>query len=277
MADARRALPLLRGARSLPGIRSPRPLTGALFAAVVIAHGSSSSVWLDLIFVAALVAITRIDLEQRHHSQSHPRSAGRRGARAHRDLRAHQLPERLIAAAAAGGVLFLIVLAYPKGMGMGDAKLLAVMGLVLGRSVAPALLVALIAGTLVGVVVMAKRGVARGPAHDDPVRSVPGARWPGRPVRRSRARQRLSPRGRLVSFLKKEITMPKPAASSPSSAVAFAGLAESVARRLCRLASGVRGPRSAALLDPLRPACSRLSRPSLPSVHLRAPSGERER
>ena len=74
----------------------------------------------------------------------------------------HQLPERLIAATAAGGVLFLVVLAYPKGMGMGDVKLLAVMGLVLGRSVAPALLVALVAGTLVGVVVMAKRGVAEG-------------------------------------------------------------------------------------------------------------------
>ena len=38
-------------------------LTGALFAAVVIAQGASRTVWLDLIFVAALVAITVIDLE----------------------------------------------------------------------------------------------------------------------------------------------------------------------------------------------------------------------
>ncbi len=45
-------------------------VTGALFAAVVIAHGASASVWLDLIFVAALVAITRIDLEHRHHSRT---------------------------------------------------------------------------------------------------------------------------------------------------------------------------------------------------------------
>ena len=137
-------------------------LTGALFAAVVIAHGSSPSVWLDLIFVAALVAITRIDLEQRIIPNGILAPLAVAALVLTTILVPHQLPERLIAAAAAGGVLFLIVLAYPKGMGMGDAKLLAVMGLVLGRSVAPALLVALIAGTLVGVVVMAKRGVARG-------------------------------------------------------------------------------------------------------------------
>ncbi len=159
---------MLRGhCRSCETSISPRyPLTeavtGALFAAVVIAHGSSPSVWLDLTFVAALVAIARIDLEQ----QIIPNRILAPLAGAALVLTAifepHRLPERLIAATLAGGVLFLIVLAYPKGMGMGDAKLLAVMGLVLGRSVAPALLVALITGTLVGVVIMSKRGVARG-------------------------------------------------------------------------------------------------------------------
>ena len=137
-------------------------LTGALFAAVVIAHGASGSVWLDLIFVAALVAITRIDLEHRIIPDRilAPLAAAALALTA--IFEPQQLPERLIAATAAGGVLFLVVLAYPKGMGMGDMKLLAVMGLVLGRSVAPALLVALVAGTLVGVVIMAKRGVGEG-------------------------------------------------------------------------------------------------------------------
>ncbi len=45
---------------------------------------------------------------------------------------------------------------------MGDVKLAAVMGLVLGRAVAPALMVALLAGTLVGIGVIAKRGVREG-------------------------------------------------------------------------------------------------------------------
>jgi leader peptidase (prepilin peptidase)/N-methyltransferase len=137
-------------------------ITGALFAAVVIAHGSSPSVWLDLLFVAALVAITRIDLEQRIIPNRILAPLAVAALVLTAVFEPHQLPERLIAATAAGGVLFLIVLAYPKGMGMGDAKLLVVMGLVLGRSVAPALLVALIAGTLVGVVIMSKRGVSQG-------------------------------------------------------------------------------------------------------------------
>ena len=68
------------------------------------------------------------------------------------------VPERLIAAAAAGGVFFLVVLAQPRGMGLGDAKLAATMGLFLGRAVAPAILVGLLAGTLVGLALIASRG-----------------------------------------------------------------------------------------------------------------------
>jgi leader peptidase (prepilin peptidase)/N-methyltransferase len=153
--------------RSCETTISPRyPLTeavtGGLFAAVVIAHGASPSVWLDLIFVAALVAITRIDLEHRIIPNRILAPLAAAAVVLTASFEPHRLPERLIAAVAAGGILFFIVLVYPRGMGMGDAKLLAVMGLVLGRSVAPALLVALIAGTVVGVVVMAQRGVAQG-------------------------------------------------------------------------------------------------------------------
>jgi leader peptidase (prepilin peptidase) / N-methyltransferase len=137
-------------------------LTGALFAAVVIARGASRSVWLDLIFVAALVAITRIDLEHRiiPNRILLPVAVAAVGLTA--IFTPHHLVENLIAGAAAGGFLFAAVLAYPSGMGMGDVKLAAVMGLVLGRSVAPAMLVALVAGTVVGVGVMARRGVTEG-------------------------------------------------------------------------------------------------------------------
>ena len=61
------------------------------------------------------------------------------------------LPERGIAAAAAGGLLLLIALAYPRGMGMGDVKLAAVMGLYLGSvGGSAALAVGVITGTVVG-------------------------------------------------------------------------------------------------------------------------------
>ena len=59
---------------------------------------------------------------------------------------------------AAGGVLFLIALAYPRGMGMGDVKLVAVMGLYLGRAVAPAMLVGFAAGAVVGLGLIARHG-----------------------------------------------------------------------------------------------------------------------
>jgi leader peptidase (prepilin peptidase)/N-methyltransferase len=137
-------------------------MTGVLFAAVVIAKGASRGVWLDLIFVAALVAITRIDLEHRIIPDRilAPLAVAALALTAVFDP--HQLVAHLLAGAAAGAALFAVVLAYPNGMGMGDVKLTAVMGLVLGWAVAPALLVALVAGTVVGIGVMARHGVAEG-------------------------------------------------------------------------------------------------------------------
>jgi leader peptidase (prepilin peptidase)/N-methyltransferase len=137
-------------------------LTGALFAAVLVARGASRTIWLDLIFVAALVAITRIDLE---HQIIPNRIVGPLAVVAlalTAVFEPHLLPERLIAGAAAGAFLLAAALAYPGGMGMGDVKLPAVMGLVLGSAVAPALLVALLAGTAAGIGVMARHGIKEG-------------------------------------------------------------------------------------------------------------------
>ena len=56
--------------------------------------------------------------------------------------------------------LLVAALAYSGGMGMGDVKLGAVMGLYLGRAVAPALLVAFAVGAVVGVGLMLRHGAA---------------------------------------------------------------------------------------------------------------------
>ena len=69
-----------------------------------------------------------------------------------------RLPENLIAGAAAGGIMFLVAIAYPAGMGMGDVKLAGVMGLYLGKAVAPALLIGFAAGALYGLALIASRG-----------------------------------------------------------------------------------------------------------------------
>jgi leader peptidase (prepilin peptidase)/N-methyltransferase len=47
-------------------------------------------------------------------------------------------------------------------MGMGDVKLAGMMGLFLGASVAPALLIALVAGVILGAIVIARKGAQAG-------------------------------------------------------------------------------------------------------------------
>ena len=70
--------------------------------------------------------------------------------------------ERLLAGAAAGGCFLLAALASPAGMGMGDVKLAAVLGLFLGKEVAVAVLVALLAAVAVGLVIIVRRGTHAG-------------------------------------------------------------------------------------------------------------------
>jgi leader peptidase (prepilin peptidase)/N-methyltransferase len=137
-------------------------VTGLLCAAVVVAKGADSDAWLGLAFVLVLVPITLIDLDVRLI----PNVLTGLGAVAAVAIQAivdpDALVEALIAAAAAGGFLLLAVLAYPRGMGMGDVKLAAMMGLFLGRAVAPAMFVALISGVVVGAVIIARVGAEKG-------------------------------------------------------------------------------------------------------------------
>lgn len=148
------------------GISATYPLTeavtGALFGAVVVATRWHAQLWLDLCFVAALVAITRIDLEHRIIPNRILAPLAVLALALTAVFTPGELPARLISAAAGGGMLLAAALVYPGGMGMGDVKLATVMGLVLGPALGPALLVALLAGTLVGVAIIARRGVAAG-------------------------------------------------------------------------------------------------------------------
>lgn len=133
-------------------------LTAALCVAVVLDIGANDQVWLGLAFVLLLVPITFIDLDHRII----PNQLTALGAVVAIALVAifqtDDLVEHLIAAVAAGGFLLVAAIAYPAGMGMGDVKLAAVMGLFLGRNVAPAMLAALVLGSLVGIVVIRRHG-----------------------------------------------------------------------------------------------------------------------
>jgi leader peptidase (prepilin peptidase)/N-methyltransferase len=65
---------------------------------------------------------------------------------------------RAIAAAGAGGFLLAPALLRTGSIGIGDVKLAAVLGLYLGAAVAAALLVAFLAGTVTGVVMLVRYG-----------------------------------------------------------------------------------------------------------------------
>jgi leader peptidase (prepilin peptidase)/N-methyltransferase len=156
---------LLRGRARCCGARiSPRyPLTelcvGLLFAAAVLVYWhDAAEAAIGLVFVAMLAVITLTDLERRII----PNKVLIVGAVLCLAIAVPTdpagVPERVIAAVGAGGLFFLVALAYPAGMGLGDVKLAATMGLFLGRAVAPAILAALLIGSFVGLAMIARHG-----------------------------------------------------------------------------------------------------------------------
>lgn len=139
------------------------PITELILAAlyavtVVVLWGNLTEILLGLVFMTMLVAITVTDLEQRIIPNKILLVAAILAVAIAAIGDPGSLPQRLLAAVAAGGGLFLVALAYPRGMGLGDVKLAAVMGLFLGRNVAPAILVALLVASIVGLTMIAREG-----------------------------------------------------------------------------------------------------------------------
>ena len=128
---------------------------------MLVLWDDAGEVALGLVFVTMLMAVTLTDLERRII----PNKILIVGAvLARRDRRRRPIP----AACPSGrspppppaACSSLAALAYPRGMGLGDVKLAATMGLFLGRNVGPAILVALLAGSLVGLAMIAREGAA---------------------------------------------------------------------------------------------------------------------
>jgi leader peptidase (prepilin peptidase)/N-methyltransferase len=134
-------------------------LTAVGFAAVVVADGVDLDLIWELPFVAALVALAAIDLERQLLPNKLTLPLAVLGAVAAVALRLDQAPELAIAGAGAFGFLLIVALIQPKGMGMGDVKLAGVLGLFLGLSVIPAMLIAFVTGSVVGLAIMARDGV----------------------------------------------------------------------------------------------------------------------
>jgi leader peptidase (prepilin peptidase)/N-methyltransferase len=130
--------------------------TVALAAAVAAAQSSLAPSVLCAVLVVLLVPCALIDLERRviPNRITGPGSLVAIGLGLALDPSGE--PHRLMWAGIAGGFLLLTALVSPSGMGMGDVKLLAMMGLFLGRPVVVALLLALL-GSVAAAGVLARR------------------------------------------------------------------------------------------------------------------------
>lgn len=137
--------------------------TGALYVGIAAAWwGDWRELALGITFVTFLIPITAIDLDVRRIPNALTAPAAILAVPIAALTELGFIPEQLMAAAAALIFFLLPALIAKKGMGMGDVKLAGVMGLYLGWAVFPAILIALAAGTLIGLVVMARRGVSAG-------------------------------------------------------------------------------------------------------------------
>jgi leader peptidase (prepilin peptidase) / N-methyltransferase len=147
------------GASISPRYPAVELLTAVTFAAVVAVRGFDDNLLLELPFVACLIALAGIDLDHKLLPNKLVYPMALYGLAATAIVDTDDLVEHVIAGAGGFLFLFIAVLAYPRGMGMGDVKLAGAMGLYLGLSLIPAMLTAFLTGSLVGLGMMAREGV----------------------------------------------------------------------------------------------------------------------
>ena len=146
-------------------------LTGLLFAGLVLRFGIGSTTAVLALFSWALVVVTFIDFDHRIIPDVISLPGVLIGVAASLLPGFPRPVDSIIGLAVGGGFLFLVLFAYEKvmkdeGMGMGDVKLLAMIGAFLGWQALPVtVLVASISGTLTGVAFALAKG--------EPVRKFP--------------------------------------------------------------------------------------------------------
>jgi leader peptidase (prepilin peptidase) / N-methyltransferase len=133
-------------------------VTALLAIACIVAFGLTALAALAFGFCAVLVTLSVIDLRHRIVPNRIVLPA------AAIVLAAHTLidpsPAWLLGALGASGFLFAAVLAYPKGLGMGDVKLALLLGAMLGASVSVALFLGFLASLVPAVVLFSRHGRA---------------------------------------------------------------------------------------------------------------------
>jgi leader peptidase (prepilin peptidase)/N-methyltransferase len=154
-----------RGCHAKISARYPvlEAVTATLYVLVVaLKWGDVLQMTLGLVLVTFLVPIAAIDLDHKIIPNKLTGPAAVLAVALVAVLEPRHLPEYLGAGAAALLFFYLPALIHNKGMGMGDVKLAGVLGLYLGRAVAPAVFIALILGVVVGTAIIVVKGMSDG-------------------------------------------------------------------------------------------------------------------
>lgn len=133
-------------------------VAAALIVACVAVFGPTPEVALAAGFCAVLVALSAIDIQLRIVPNRIVLPAAAAALVLHTVI--DPSPAWVVSAVAAAGFLFVVVLAYPKGLGMGDVKLALLLGAVLGASVSVALMLGLFAALVPAAVLVSRHGAA---------------------------------------------------------------------------------------------------------------------
>lgn len=146
------------GVRISPVYPLVEALTAALVVACVAVFGPTPYGALAAGFCATLVVLSVIDVRHRIVPDRIVLPAAGTALLAHTVI--DPSPAWWICSFGAALGLFLVVLAYPSGLGMGDVKLALLLGAVLGPAVSVALMLGLLAALVPAVVLLGRHGAS---------------------------------------------------------------------------------------------------------------------
>jgi leader peptidase (prepilin peptidase) / N-methyltransferase len=143
------------------GLRYPAVelATGLLVAACFLRFGFSGKAFVASFFAATLVVLSAIDAERRILPDLIVLPATVIVLTAQIALFPDRTLEWVLSSLGAALFLFLALVAYPRGMGMGDVKLALLLGAALGYAVAVGMMVGMLAGLLASTVLFARHGL----------------------------------------------------------------------------------------------------------------------
>jgi leader peptidase (prepilin peptidase) / N-methyltransferase len=133
--------------------------TAVLVAACFLHWGWSGRALVNAYFCAALVVLSAIDVERRILPDLIVLPSFAIVLASNIALEPERAVEWVAASLGASLFLFLALVVYPKGMGMGDVKLALLLGAALGKAVSVGMMVGMLSALVLSVVLFAQHGM----------------------------------------------------------------------------------------------------------------------